>query len=86
MNEMRNFTIEYKLVGRAEWRDGITLGADETGAIANFLSDYSPSMGTIREIRVPQIEQNALDWFGVKFHDWKRSRRNIVDTRFDVPF
>jgi hypothetical protein len=48
----RYFPIEYQLEGKPEWRTATTLSTDKTGALQNFLSDYSPSMGTVTAVRI----------------------------------
>lgn len=48
----RYYHLEFLLRGKTEWYPGMTLATDEQDAIRNFLSDYSPSMGTIAAVRV----------------------------------
>jgi hypothetical protein len=50
--EERYYQLEFLLRGKTEWYPGMTLATDEQDAIRNFLSDYSPSMGTIVAVRV----------------------------------
>ncbi len=58
------FEIGYLLRGQKEWKSGHTLSTDEQGAISNFLTDYSPSMGTIVGVHVfgdDEISNAALE-------------------------
>jgi hypothetical protein len=50
--EQRYYQLEFLLRGKTEWYSGMTLATDEQDAIRNFLSDYSPSMGTIVAMRI----------------------------------
>jgi hypothetical protein len=47
--------IEFLLVGKANYYPGVCLGTDPQDAIKTFLENYSPSMGTIKAIRVPDV-------------------------------
>jgi hypothetical protein len=46
-NGKRYFGIGFLLRGQSKWSSGYTWAEDEQSAIANFLIDFSPSMGTL---------------------------------------
>jgi hypothetical protein len=54
-NESQYWPIEFLLVGEANYYPGVCLGNDPQDAIKTFLENYSPSMGTIVAIRVPDV-------------------------------
>jgi hypothetical protein len=54
-NESQYWPIEFLLVGKANYYPGVCLGTDPPDAIKTFLENYSPSMGTIMAIRVPNV-------------------------------
>lgn len=54
-NELQYWPIEFLLVGKTSYYPGICLGTDAQDAIKQFLENYSPSMGTIMAIRVPDV-------------------------------
>jgi len=51
--EPQYWPIEFLIVGKADYYPGVCQGTDPQGAIKTFLENYSPSMGTIMAIRVP---------------------------------
>ena len=54
-SKLQYWPVEFLLVGKPEYYPGICLGTDAQDAIKQFLENYSPSMGTIMAIRVPDV-------------------------------
>jgi len=54
-HEPQYWPIEFLLVGKANYYPGVCQGTDAQDAIKTFLENYSPSMGTIMAIRVPNV-------------------------------
>jgi hypothetical protein len=54
-NESQYWPIEFLLVGKANYYPGVCLGTDPQDAIMTFVENYSPSMGTIKAIRVLDV-------------------------------
>lgn len=55
----KRWRIEFLLAGKADWYPGSALGTDAQDAIETFLENYSPSMGTIVGIRVPDVMERV---------------------------
>jgi hypothetical protein len=53
--KLQYWPIEFLLVGNENYYPGVCLGTDPQDAIKTFLENYSPSMGIIEAIRVPDV-------------------------------
>lgn len=54
-NKSQYWPIEFLLAGKTECYPGVCQGTDPQDAIKTFLENYSPSMGIIKAIRVPDL-------------------------------
>jgi len=51
--------IEFLLVGKENYYPGVCQGTDAQDAIKTFIENYSPSMGTIKAIRVLDVGEDG---------------------------
>jgi hypothetical protein len=54
-NELKYWPIEFLLAGKEDYYPGVCQGTEPQDAIKTFLENYSPSMGIIVAIRVPDV-------------------------------